>query len=86
VAARFQGGAQEGAGRPFAVGAGDMENRGKCILGPSQPVQQPRDAIEAKAVAARRKQGKALKLCPNGRMIRPREVRHQAAFFFSGVR
>jgi hypothetical protein len=86
VSAGFEGGAEEGAGRTFAVGAGNVENRWQRIMRASQPVEQLSDAVEPEAVAARRKQGQAFELCPNGRMIRPREVRHQAAFFFSGVR
>ena len=86
-AARLERGTQEGAGRALAVGAGDVEHRRQPVLRTVEPVEQLGDAVEAEPVEARRKERKPVELSLDGRIVRPREVRHQAAFFFlSGVR
>jgi hypothetical protein len=62
-----------------------VENRRKAILGPPKPIEQAGDGVETEPVADRRKLCEAVELCLDGRIIRPREVGHQAAFF-SGER
>ena len=63
-----------------------MEDRRQRVLRASKAVEQARDAVESEAVAARGKLRQPVELCLDGRIVRPREVRHQAAFFFSGER
>ena len=80
-AARLQRGAEKGAGRALPVRAGDVESRRKAILRTAEPIEQAGDAIEAEPVAAGREQRQPVELRLDGRIVRPREVRHQAAFF-----
>ena len=66
---------------PLPFVPGDVENRRKAILWTAEPVEQAGDAIEAEPVAAGREQRQPVELRLDGRIVRPREVRHQAAFF-----
>ena len=84
--ARLERGAQECARRSLAVRACNVEDCGEPILRAAEPVEKACDAIEPETVSARRQQRQPFQLSLDGRMLRPREVRHQAAFFFSGVR
>ena len=68
VARRLDRGAQEGAGRALAVGAGDMEDRRQPILRPAEPVEQGGDPLEPEPVAARRKERQPVELGLDGRM------------------
>ena len=69
-AGRLERGAKEGAGRAFAVGAGDMEDGRKRVLRAAEPVEQAGDAVEPEPVAAGRKQATAGRAAP-GRPGRP---------------
>ena len=51
LARRLERGAQEGAGRSLAVGAGDMEDGRQPVLRAAQLVEQRGDAIEAELIA-----------------------------------
>jgi hypothetical protein len=58
-----------------------VENWRQSVLRPAKSIEQLRDAIKAEAIAAWRKLRQPIELRLDGRIIRPREVRHQAAFF-----
>ena len=49
VARRFERGAEEGAGRALAVGAGDVEDRRKLVLRAAEPVEQRARCARARA-------------------------------------
>ena len=55
-------GAQEGAGRTLAVGAGDMEHRRQRVLRIAEPVEQGGDPLEPENVAAGRQAGEPVEL------------------------
>jgi hypothetical protein len=61
-ACRFDGGAQESAGRSLAVGPGDVEDRGHAALGMAEASEQGRHPLQAEHVAARRKAGESIQL------------------------
>ena len=85
VPGSFERGAQEGAGRALAVGAGDMEDGREPVLRPAEAVEQCGDALEPEAVAGIDRRSQPVELRLDRRIGRAREVGHQAAFF-SGVR
>ncbi len=59
---RLQRGAQEGAGRAFAVGARDMEHRRQRAMRVAQPLQQAGDAVQPQYVRPRRQCGEPVEL------------------------
>jgi hypothetical protein len=64
-----------------------VEGWRKLVLGAPEPVEELSDPVKAKAVASGRKPRQPIELRLDGRIVRPCEVRHQAAFFFfSGLR
>jgi hypothetical protein len=81
----LESGAKEGAGRAFAVGAGNMKYRRHCVLRIAEPVEEQRDSLKAQPVAGGRQESEAIQLGLDGRIVRPREIGHQAAAF-SGIR
>ncbi len=85
VPSSFESGAQERAGRALPVRAGDVEHMRQAVLRPSEPLQQARDPIEPEPVPMGGDGAEAVELRLDGRMVRPREIRHQAARF-SGAR
>src|SRR3546814_20602117 len=57
---RFEGRAQEGAGRSLAVGAGDVEGTGELELRLAEPRAQLGDTLEPQHVATRRQRGETI--------------------------
>ena len=47
---RLKCGAQEGAGRPFAVGSGDVEHGGQPILRAAKPLQKFANPVQPEAI------------------------------------
>ena len=86
VAARLERRAQEGDGRAFAVGPGDVEDGRKLVLRAAEPLEQGGDPLEPEPVAGRRKHRQAVELGLDVRVGRAREIGHQAASFASGAR
>src|SRR3546814_6592084 len=63
---RFEGRAQEGAGRSLAVGAGDVEGTGELELRIAEPRAQLGDTLESQNVAPRRQRGETIELGLDG--------------------
>src|SRR3546814_4966081 len=63
---RFEGRAQEGAGRSLAVGAGDVEGTGELELRIAEPRAQLGDTLEPQNVAPRRQRGETIELGLDG--------------------
>src|SRR3546814_20509299 len=63
---RFEGRAQEGAGRSLAVGAGDVEGTGELELRIAEPRAQLGATLEPQNVAPRRQRGETIALGLDG--------------------
>ena len=87
VARRLERGAQEGAGRALAVGAGDVEDRRQAILRTAEPVEQRGDALQPEAIAGgrERRQPVELRLDAGMRSERAKSAIRPASFA-SGAR
>lgn len=59
-------GAEKGAGRAFAVGAGDMEDRWQAVLRVAETGEQRRDALKAKDVGTGGERPEAVELMLDG--------------------
>src|SRR3546814_2741558 len=66
---RFEGRAQEGAGRSLAVGAGDVEGTGELELRIAEPRAQLGDTLEPQNVAPRRQRGETIELGMDGGVV-----------------
>ena len=76
---RFQHCAQEGAGRSFAIGPGDMEHGGQPPMWVAEPVEQRADGLQAKPPVGHGQRAQPVELGLDGRMIGAGEVPHDAA-------
>ena len=79
--------AQEGAGRPLAVGSGDMEDGRQAVVRIAEPVQERAYRIEAKPAFGNGQRGQPVELSLHCRTVGAGEVPHavpQAAL--AGVR
>ena len=72
----FQHGAQVGAGRSFAVGAGNVEGRRQAGLRIAEPGEHRGDGFEAKAALRQGERGEPVKLRLDRRIVRSGEVSH----------
>jgi hypothetical protein len=75
---RFERGAQEGAGRAFAVGASNMEDRRQGAVRIADAVEQLGDALQTQYVGAGRQGRKAVELGLDARIIGDGVVGHGA--------
>jgi hypothetical protein len=86
MAARLERRTEEGDGRAFAVGAGDVEDWRQAILRPAEAIEDNRDALETETVAGRRELRQPIQLRLDAGVARACEVGHQAASLASGAR